>query len=104
MDFSFKLLNLLFNADTNKAKAYELKNYNTSSGDYDLASILSQEWYWIIVISIILVLVIPLGVVWFILNLPPTSRLITTIAIIIIWGIVSGYKDWLIAKRQEKER
>jgi hypothetical protein len=70
----------------------------------NLASVLSQEWYWIIVISIVLVLVVPLGIVWFILNLPPTARLMATIAIIIIWGIVSGYKDWLIAKRQGKEK
>lgn len=66
--------------------------------------VLKEEWFWIIALSIILVLVIPFAIVWFILNLPPDGRIIVTIALIIGWGVVAGYKDWLTSKKREEER
>jgi len=62
-----------------------------------------SKWTWIIIASVILILVIPLIVVWTILQLSPELRLVATISIIVLWGVVSGYKDWIIAKRKEGE-
>lgn len=69
-----------------------------------MAWVLREEWYWIIVVAIILVFVLPLAIVWLILNLPPAARMIATIVIIVVWGVVAGYKDWLISKRKEEEK
>ena len=60
-------------------------------------------WFFIIVISVTLVISVPLFVVWFVLQLSPELRLAATIVIIIVWGIVSGYKYWIIAKQKEEE-
>jgi hypothetical protein len=79
------------------------KNCLTVRGD-DVTWILKEEWYWVIVVAIILVLVLPLAIIWLILNLPPLARMMATIAIIVVWGIVAGYKDWLTSKRREEEK
>lgn len=64
---------------------------------------MSDKWIWITIISVFLVLVVPLAVIWIILQAPPELRVIGTIAIIVIWSVVSGYKDWVISKRREAE-
>ncbi len=66
--------------------------------------VVKEKWFWIIVIAVILVLVLPLAIIFLVLNLPPTVRMMVTIAIIIGWGVVAGYKDWLISKRQAEEK
>lgn len=65
--------------------------------------ILTEEWLWIIILSLIVVLVGPLLIVWFILVLPAELKIFATILIVIAWGVVAGYKDWLKARRQEEE-
>jgi len=62
-----------------------------------------DKWVFIIVISVILILTVPLFVIWFVLQLDPALRFVATILIIVLWGVVSGYKDWIIAKRKEEE-
>jgi hypothetical protein len=62
-----------------------------------------NRWTWIVVVGLILILVVPLIVVWTIIELPPELRLVATISIILLWGVVAGYKDWVIAKRREQE-
>jgi hypothetical protein len=69
-----------------------------------MAWLLKERWMWIVIVSIILVLAMPLIIIWMISNLPPTLRLVLTVAIILTWGIVAGYKDWLIARRQEENK
>jgi len=54
-------------------------------------------------LSVILVMVLPLVVVWGILNLPADLRIVATICIIVLWGVASGYKDWVLSKEREKE-
>jgi len=67
-----------------------------------MSDILSR-WTWIVVVGMILILVVPLIVVWTIIQMPPELRLVATILIIVSWGVVAGYKDWVIAKRREQE-
>jgi hypothetical protein len=37
------------------------------------------------------------------LYLPPIWALVATIGIIIMWGVASGYKDWIVSRRRELE-
>jgi uncharacterized membrane protein len=74
------------------------------SGGLEVAGIFADRWVWITIFSALLVMVVPLMVVWVILNLPAELKVVATIGIIVLWGVVSGYKDWVVSKRQEEER
>lgn len=65
--------------------------------------VLSDRWFWIIVVSAALIIIIPLIVIWTIFYLPPELKLVATIFIVILWGVASGYKDWVISKRKSEE-
>lgn len=67
-------------------------------------SLLSEKWLWIIIIAIIAIITTPLIVVYFILLLPFPYNTIATIGLVAIWGVVAGYKDWIISKRKEKKQ
>jgi len=69
-----------------------------------MSEVLSNKWLWFTILSAVLVLVLPLVVVWFILQVSPELRVVATIAIVVLWGVVSGYKDWIVAKRREAEK
>jgi hypothetical protein len=62
-----------------------------------------DRWFFITVVSVTLVLIVPLVVVWLILQVGPELRFVATVAIIVAWGVVSGYKDWIISKRKEQQ-
>ncbi|MEM2111795.1 MAG: hypothetical protein QXX08_07955 [Candidatus Bathyarchaeia archaeon] len=65
-------------------------------------SIIFEKWLWIIIVSVFLIIVGPLIVIWLIINLPTDIRVLATICIIILWGVVSGYKDWILSKEKNK--
>jgi hypothetical protein len=69
-----------------------------------MAGYIADKWLWITIFSAVLVVVVPLVVVWFIISLPAELKIVATIGIIVLWGVVSGYKDWVVSKRQEEER
>ncbi len=69
-----------------------------------MAASFADKWVWITVFSAALVVVVPLLVVWFIISLPAELKIVATIGIIVLWGVVSGYKDWVVSKRQEEEK
>ncbi|MCJ7423328.1 hypothetical protein MUP01_03560 [Candidatus Bathyarchaeota archaeon] len=62
-----------------------------------------DRWFVIIVLAVILIIVTPLLVVLVILQLPSWLALVATISIIVLWGVVSGYKDWIMSRRRESE-
>jgi len=68
-----------------------------------MAGILSEEWLWIIVLALIVVLIGPLLIVWLVLALPAELKLVATVLIVIGWGVASGYKDWILEKRRREE-
>lgn len=70
---------------------------------FNLSSVVFSKWFFIIVLSVTLVVTVPLVVAWFILELGPELRLVATIAIILLWGVVAGYKDWVTARRKEEK-
>lgn len=63
--------------------------------------ILTERWVWIIILSLIAILVVPLIVVWVILTLPPLLKAVATVVIIVSYGIAAGYKDWVTSKREK---
>jgi len=63
-----------------------------------------DRWFWITILSVILIIVVPLTVIWLILQIPPVFRIIATVTIFVAWAVVSGYKDWVISKSKEAEK
>jgi len=66
--------------------------------------ILTAKWLWIIIISCILILVGPLLIVWVIVQLPYPFNVIATICLIGGYGVVAGYKDWILSKAKERRK
>ncbi|MCJ7423387.1 hypothetical protein MUP01_03855 [Candidatus Bathyarchaeota archaeon] len=64
-------------------------------------SIIHDKWFWFTILSVIIIIVLPLIIVLFLIQLPDELKLVSMIALIVIWGVVSGYKDWVIARRKE---
>jgi hypothetical protein len=69
-----------------------------------IREILTSKWYWIIVILGILILLGPFILVWSILYLPTPLNVLATFALVIAWGIVAGYKDWILQQIREEKR
>jgi len=65
-----------------------------------MSEIIYNRWVLITILSVILIMVVPFLVVWGILNSPPEIALVATIFLVIIWGIVAGYKDWVLSKKE----
>jgi hypothetical protein len=69
-----------------------------------LSEIILDRWLWITIISIFLIIVLPFVVIWFILTIAdPNLRLVATILLVVLWGVVSGYKEWVTSKRGKEE-
>lgn len=69
-----------------------------------MSGILTERWLWITVLAMVLVITTPLVVVWIILNLPFPYNTIATLLLIVLWGVAAGYKEWIIERREEKEK
>lgn len=67
-------------------------------------SVIHDKWFWFTILSVIVIIVLPLIIVLFLIQLPAELKLVSMIALIVIWGVVSGYKDWVIARRKETEQ
>jgi hypothetical protein len=66
--------------------------------------ILKEKWFWLIILLAALIFTVPFIVVYLVLFLPPIwGPMVATVTIVVLWGVVSGYKDWLTAKRKEEE-
>ena len=63
-----------------------------------------DKWFWFTILSVITIVVLPLIIVFFLIQLPDEVKLVSMIALIVLWGVVSGYKDWVIARRKETEQ
>ncbi|MEM0058217.1 MAG: hypothetical protein QXG09_05050 [Candidatus Bathyarchaeia archaeon] len=64
----------------------------------------ANRWIWMIILLTSLIIILPLVIIWFILQLPPSLALVATVLLIILWGVAAGYKDWILYKEQEEER
>jgi len=70
----------------------------------DMSKVWKENWFWFIILLVSLIVTVPFIVIYLVLLLPPIwGPALFMVALIIIWGLVSGYKDWVIAKRKEEE-
>jgi uncharacterized protein involved in cysteine biosynthesis len=69
-----------------------------------LQRIIKEKWFWLLIICLALIVVLPFLIIYLILFLPPLwGPALATVILIILWGIASGYKDYIVAKRREEE-
>jgi hypothetical protein len=64
--------------------------------------ILKERWFWIIVVAAMSIVTVPFLILILLLNLPPILSFVTFILLMISWGLVAGYRDWLRARRKEE--
>jgi hypothetical protein len=69
----------------------------------EIGSLLKEPWLWIIILSLDAICIGPFIILWFFLNLPPQLRLLAVVLITVLWGIASGFKDWIKSKREEEK-
>jgi len=67
-----------------------------------MSEVIFNKWLWIIIILLITIGVIPFIIIWVILLLPSPYNMIATFLIIAVWGVVAGYKEWVLFKREEE--
>jgi membrane protein YdbS with pleckstrin-like domain len=66
--------------------------------------VFKEQWFWLIVLFVILIAIVPFVVIYFILLLPPIwGPALATVVLLVCWGVIGGYKDWVQAKRKEEE-
>ncbi len=70
---------------------------------FPLDWLLLNKWLWITVLGCSAVLVGPLFIIYLMLILPGPIKTVAIFGIIIGGGITSGYKDWILARRQEEK-
>jgi len=70
---------------------------------FPLGWLLFNKWLWIIIGCMSAILIGPFFMLYFILILPAEFRGIAIVMVVLGWGIVGGYKDWVIAKHQEEK-
>jgi hypothetical protein len=69
-----------------------------------LTQVTKERWFWFIVLLVMLIVTVPFIVIYLIFLLPPLwGPALATIVLIIVWGVASGYKDWVTARRKEEE-
>lgn len=69
---------------------------------FPLDWLLFNEWLWITIGCLSLIAIGPFIVLYVVLSLPLELKGIATLMLIFGWGIAAGYKDWVIARRQEE--
>jgi len=69
-----------------------------------LWSILTSRWYWIILTAVSAIIITPFLLILLIINLPPPWNFLSTLLIVVAWGLAAGYKDWIIAKAREERQ
>jgi uncharacterized membrane-anchored protein len=69
-----------------------------------VSKVLKENWFWVIVLFAIFIVGLPFVVIYAVFLLPPIwGPALFMIALMIVWAVVSGYKDWVTAKRKEEE-
>jgi len=69
-----------------------------------MSKVLKESWFWFIVVLLLLITIGPFFVIYAVFMLPPVWGPISfMVALIIVWAVASGYKDWVQARRKEEE-
>jgi len=72
-----------------------------------LARVAKESWLWLIILVIVLVATVPFIVIYMIAYLatalPIWGPATAMVVLLLLWAVVSGYKDWVLARRKEEE-
>jgi len=69
-----------------------------------MSKVLKENWFWLIILLVALIVAVPFVVIYLVFLLPPIwGPALFMVALMVVWALVSGYKDWVIAKRKEEE-
>jgi hypothetical protein len=66
--------------------------------------IIFQKWLWIIILALTLISVLPFIIIYVILFSPPPYNAIIVFSILACWGVVAGYKEWVLFKKNEQSK
>lgn len=69
-----------------------------------IRDILTSRWYWIIVIMGCAIMITPFIFVLILLYLPTPVNALGMFAIVVGWGVVAGYKDWILEQRAKQKQ
>lgn len=65
--------------------------------------LLTHKWLWIIIFGCIAAAVGPWTLIYLFVALPPPFNACVCLSIVFGWGIVTGWKDWILYKRKEEQ-
>ncbi len=69
-----------------------------------MSKLLKERWFWFIVLLVGLIATVPFIVIYLVLFLPPgLGPALFMVGLLVVWAVVSGYKDWVNARRKEEE-
>jgi hypothetical protein len=69
-----------------------------------MSKVLKENWFWYIVFFVVLIVTVPFAVIYLVLLLPPIwGPASFMVALIFVWALVGGYKDWVTARRKEEQ-
>ena len=63
---------------------------------------LFNRWLWVIVGAVMAIVILPFALMMVLMNLPGWLTASIIILVMISWGVVGGYKDWLLHKREQE--
>ena len=66
-----------------------------------MSRVIFDRWVWIMIVAISAVVIIPLIVLWGLLQLPSELAFVAIVFVIVLWGVAAGYKDWLRSKNEK---
>jgi Na+/H+-dicarboxylate symporter len=69
-----------------------------------LAWIFKEKWFWIILVALVSVILIPFILVTVILSMPPILRVVATALLVLCWGVAAAYRDWMKEKREQEKK
>jgi hypothetical protein len=69
-----------------------------------LAWILKEKWFWIIVLAVGLIVIVPFIIITIILEMPPYLRVVGVVLLVLCWGVAGAFKDWTKEKREQEQK
>jgi membrane protein required for beta-lactamase induction len=69
-------------------------------------SVFRENWFWLIVLFVGVICTVPFIVIYLVLLLQTIWWWVPAcfmVVLIVVWALVSGYKDWVTARRKEDE-
>lgn len=69
-----------------------------------MAWLFREKWFWLILLALVSIILVPFILLTIILNLPPILRVVATVFLVVTWGVAAAYRDWLREKREQEKK